>query len=123
MINVRTTSGNRRIAYGKIESSFTKVRPDMGKFIKRRRLEHHRSNRIAEPKFRRCFAEATNFRLDKLLLTLQLIKRFSHGLRLIANYTLSKATDDAPEQNLTTGNIQGLVLSDPTNRALTKVFL
>src|SRR5262249_51114996 len=36
------------------------------------------------------------------------------------NYTLSKATDDAPEQNMTTGNIQGLVLSDPTNRALDK---
>jgi len=53
-------------------------------------------------------------------LTLQLTKRFSRGLQFSANYTLSKATDDAPEQNLTTGNIQGLVLSDPTNRRLDK---
>ncbi len=53
-------------------------------------------------------------------LTLQLTKRFSRGMQFSANYTLSKATDDAPEQNLTTGNIQGLVLSDPSNRALDK---
>ena len=52
--------------------------------------------------------------------TLQLTKRFSRGLQFSANYTLSKATDDAPEQNLTTGNIQGLVLSDPYNRTLDK---
>lgn len=51
-------------------------------------------------------------------LTLQLTKRFSRGLQFSANYTLSKAEDDAPEQNMTTGNIQGLVLSDPTNRSL-----
>ena len=53
-------------------------------------------------------------------LTLQLTKRFSRGLQFSANYTLSKATDDAPEQNLTTGNIQGLVLVDPNNRQLDK---
>ncbi len=53
-------------------------------------------------------------------LTLQLAKRFSRGLQFSANYTLSKATDDAPEQNTTTGNIQGLVLLDPTNRRLDK---
>ena len=53
-------------------------------------------------------------------LTLQLTKRFSRGLQFSANYTLSKANDDAPEQNLTTGNIQNLVLSDPSNRALDK---
>ncbi len=54
-------------------------------------------------------------------LTLQLTKRLSRGLQFSANYTLSKATDDAPEQNLTTGNnIQGLVLSDPLNRRLDK---
>jgi hypothetical protein len=52
--------------------------------------------------------------------TLQLSKRFSRGLQFSANYTLSKATDDAPEQNMTTGNIQGLVLSDPYNRRLDK---
>ena len=55
-------------------------------------------------------------------LTLQLTERFSRGLQFSANYTLSKATDDAPEQNMTTGNIQGLVLSDPNNRALTKAI-
>ncbi len=53
-------------------------------------------------------------------LTLQTTKRFSRGLQFSLNYTLSKAEDDAPEQNMTTGNIQGLVLSDPTNRALDK---
>ena len=53
-------------------------------------------------------------------LTLQLTRRFSRGLQFSANYTLSKATDDAPEQNMTTGNIQGLVLSDPYNRGLDK---
>jgi hypothetical protein len=53
-------------------------------------------------------------------LTLQSSKRFSRGLQFSLNYTLSKAEDDAPEQNMTTGNIQGLVLSDPTNRALDK---
>jgi hypothetical protein len=52
-------------------------------------------------------------------LTLQLTKRFSRGLQFSANYTLSKAEDDAPEQNMS-GNIQGLVLSDPTNRRLDK---
>jgi hypothetical protein len=50
-------------------------------------------------------------------LTLQLSKRFSDGLQFSANYTLSKAEDDAPEQN-TSGTNQGLVLSDPTNRHL-----
>src|SRR5205823_4777269 len=53
-------------------------------------------------------------------LTLQLTKRFSRGLQFSVNYTLSKATDDAPEQNMTTGIIQGLVLSDPYNRRLDK---
>ena len=53
-------------------------------------------------------------------LTLQLTKRFSRGLQFSVNYTLSKAEDDAPEQNMTTGNIQGLVLSDPYNRRLDK---
>ncbi len=55
-------------------------------------------------------------------LTLQLTKRFSRGFQFSANYTLSKATDDAPEQNTTTGNIQGLVLSDPTSRRLDKGY-
>jgi len=53
-------------------------------------------------------------------LTLQLTQRFSRGIQFSANYTFSRATDDAPEQNVTTGIFQSLVLSDPTNRALDK---
>jgi len=53
-------------------------------------------------------------------LNLQLTHRYSHGLQFSAGYTLSKSTDDAPEQNTTTGNIKELVLSDPTRRALDK---
>ena len=53
-------------------------------------------------------------------LTLQLTKRFSRGLQFSTNYTFSKAADDAPEQNMTTGLIQGLVLSDPTHRSSDK---
>jgi hypothetical protein len=53
-------------------------------------------------------------------LTVQLTKRFSRVLQFSSNYTFSKSTDDSPEQNMTTGGIQGLVLSDPTNRAFDK---
>jgi hypothetical protein len=45
----------------------------------------------------------------------QLTKRFSRGYQFNVNYTLSKATDDAPEQNLVAAST--LSLSDPTNRA------
>ncbi len=47
--------------------------------------------------------------------TFQLNKRFSKGYQFSVNYTLSKATDDAPEQNLVAAST--LVLSDPTNRS------
>lgn len=53
-------------------------------------------------------------------LTSQLTQRFSRGVQFSANYTLSKATDDAPEQNLATGAIQNLILTDPYNRRLDK---
>ncbi len=53
-------------------------------------------------------------------LTMQANKRFSRDLQFSVNYTLSKASDDSPEQNMTTGAIQGLVLSEPTNRAFDK---
>ena len=46
--------------------------------------------------------------------TFQLTKRFSQGYQFSVNYTLSKATDDAPEQNLVAAST--LSLSDPTNR-------
>lgn len=49
--------------------------------------------------------------------TVSLNKRFSGGYQFSANYTLSHATDDAPEQNLVATQFSNLVLSDPTNRA------
>ncbi len=50
-------------------------------------------------------------------LNVQLSQRFSRVLQFSANYTLAKATDDSPEQNMTTGFIQGLVSSDPSDRS------
>jgi hypothetical protein len=61
-------------------------------------------------------------------LTLQLSQRFYRGLQFSAHYTLSKAIDDAPEQNVTyQGGVGGvtntsLVLSDPTNRSRDKGY-
>ena len=49
-------------------------------------------------------------------LTLQLNKRFSRGYQFSANYTLSKSTDDAPEQNLVATQVGNLVVQDPSNR-------
>ena len=49
-------------------------------------------------------------------LNLDLTQRFSRGFQFSAHYTLSKATDDAPEQNLTT-NGDVWVLSDPSDRS------
>ncbi len=46
--------------------------------------------------------------------TFQLSKRFSKGYQFSVNYTLSKSTDDAPEQNLVAAT--SLALSDPSNR-------
>ncbi len=46
--------------------------------------------------------------------TFQLNKRFSKGYQFSVNYTLSKSTDDAPEQNLVAATT--LALSDPSNR-------
>jgi hypothetical protein len=50
-------------------------------------------------------------------LTLQLKQRLSRGLQFSANYTLSEATNDAPD-----GDIEGLFLSDPTNRNVDKGY-
>ncbi len=61
-------------------------------------------------------------------LTLQLTRRYSKGMQFSANYTLSKAIDDAPEQNVTyQGGVGGvsntsLVVSDPTNRGRDKGY-
>ncbi|MCW5958792.1 MAG: TonB-dependent receptor [Pyrinomonadaceae bacterium] len=48
-------------------------------------------------------------------MTVQLTKRMSKGYQFSMNYTLSKAEDDAPEQNLVAAS--SLVQQDPTNRA------
>ncbi|HEX8195359.1 MAG TPA: TonB-dependent receptor [Pyrinomonadaceae bacterium] len=48
-------------------------------------------------------------------LTLQLNKRFSQGYQFALNYTLSRAKDDAAEQNLQ--GVGAVALSDPSNRA------
>jgi hypothetical protein len=50
-------------------------------------------------------------------LTTQLNKRFSKGYQFSINYTLSKAMDDAPEQNLVATQSGGLVVQDPTDRS------
>ena len=59
-------------------------------------------------------------------LSLQLTQRFSRGIQFSANYTFSKATDDAPEQNIPYmiggGANRLFVLSDPTNRAFDKGY-
>lgn len=49
-------------------------------------------------------------------LTFQLNKRFAKGYQFSVNYTLSKAEDDAPEQNLVATQVGNLVVQDPTNR-------
>lgn len=49
-------------------------------------------------------------------MTLQLSKRFSQGYQFSVNYTLSKAEDDAPEQNLVATQVGNSVTQDPTNR-------
>jgi hypothetical protein len=58
-------------------------------------------------------------------LTFQLTQRLSRGLQFTAHYTLSRAVDDAPEQNISyvaLGGMQNLVLSDPYNRSLDKGY-
>jgi len=73
------------------------------------------------PRFNNIFIAESAGVSEYNALTLQLTKRFSRGLQFSANYTLSKATDDAPEQNLSTGALfQNLMLTDPYNRRLDK---
>ncbi len=52
--------------------------------------------------------------------TFQLNKRFSQGYQFSVNYTLSKSTDDAPEQNLVAAST--LAQSDPSNRERERGF-
>ncbi len=59
---------------------------------------------------------AGNSRYDAL--NVQVTQRISHGLQFSAHYTLSKATDDAPEQNLANApGPGGFIQSDPTDRS------
>jgi hypothetical protein len=54
-------------------------------------------------------------------LNVQVTQRVSNGLQFSAHYTLSKATDDAPEQNLANApGPGGFILSDPTDRGRDK---
>ena len=57
-------------------------------------------------------------------MTAQLSKRFSGGIQFVANYTLSRGVDDAPEQNVTYSDGSKLLraLSDPTNRSIDKGY-
>ena len=58
-------------------------------------------------------------------LTLQLTQRLSRGIQFTTHYTLSRAVDDAPEQNISyvaLGGMQNLVLSDPYNRRLDRGY-
>ncbi len=55
-------------------------------------------------------------------LTMQLNKRFSKGYQFSINYTLSRAEDDAPEQNLVATQVGNSVISDPTNRKVDRGF-
>jgi hypothetical protein len=74
-----------------------------------------------DPRFNNIFIAESAGVSEYNALTLQLTKRFSRGLQFSLNYTLSKATDDAPEQNLSTGALfQNLMLTDPYNRRLDK---
>ena len=58
-------------------------------------------------------------------LTFQLTQRLSRGVQFTTFYTLSRAVDDAPEQNISyvaVGTMANLVLSDPYNRQLDKGY-
>ncbi|MEQ1762909.1 MAG: TonB-dependent receptor [Pyrinomonadaceae bacterium] len=50
-------------------------------------------------------------------LTVQLIARNLKGVNISAHYTLSKATDDAPEQNIAFPNGTNLFLANPLDRS------
>lgn len=56
-----------------------------------------------------------NARYDALVLPLN--RRLSRGFQFSINYTLSKGTNDAPD-----GDLEGLFLSDPSNRGTDKGF-
>ena len=75
-----------------------------------------------DPRFNNIFIAEASGVSEYNALTLQMTKRFSRGLQWSVNYTFSKAEDDAPEQNLSTGFFQNLMLSDPYNRRLDKGY-
>ncbi|CAN5553476.1 hypothetical protein BH10ACI2_BH10ACI2_12280 [soil metagenome] len=69
-----------------------------------------------DPRFNNILMAEASGNSNYNALTLQLNKRFSAGYQFSANYTLSKSTDDAPEQNLVATQVGNLVVQDPTNR-------
>lgn len=71
------------------------------------------TNRIF-PQFRRINMAESVGNLSYHAIFLQLNKRFSRGFQLSGAYTLSRARDDAPEEN----GPSPLTQSDPSNRAL-----
>jgi hypothetical protein len=52
--------------------------------------------------------------------TFQLTKRYSKGYQFSMNYTLSKSTDNAPEQNLVATQVGNLTLGNPLDRNFDK---
>ncbi|MGI8410030.1 MAG: carboxypeptidase regulatory-like domain-containing protein [Pyrinomonadaceae bacterium] len=65
------------------------------------------------PEFRLIMMSESAGNLNYHAMFLQLTKRFSNGFQLGASYTLSRARDDAPEEN----GPGAISLSDPSNRA------
>lgn len=70
-----------------------------------------------DPRFNNIFLTEAAGNSTYNAMTLQLNKRFSKGYQFSVNYTLSKAEDDAPEQNLVATQVGNLVTQDPSNRS------
>ncbi len=70
-----------------------------------------------DPRFNNIFIAESAGRSRYDALTIQFTARSWKGMQVSANYTLSKATDDAPEQNLANPGGTNLVLSNPQDRS------
>jgi hypothetical protein len=70
-----------------------------------------------DPRFNNIFIAESAGRSRYDALTIQFTARSLKGMQVSANYTLSKATDDAPEQNLANPGGANLVLSNPQDRS------
>ena len=74
-------------------------------------------NARLDPRFGRVVIAESDGVANYDALALQLKQRLSRGIQFSVNYTLSKAVNDSPD-----GDIEGLFLSDPTNRGLDRGF-